>query len=67
MGWTILGSKPARSKEISLISKTSIPALELTQSPIQWVLEILSPAVKHSGSDVGHPPYMPTWGVKSQL
>jgi len=52
MGWTILGSKPARSKRF----------LSSPKHPYK-----LWPASYLVGTDVGHSTYTLTWGVQSQL
>jgi hypothetical protein len=52
---------PGQRQEIFPLSSVSRPALGLTQSPVQWVPEILSPGVKR-GRDVTlttHPNLLP--------
>jgi hypothetical protein len=44
---------PNRVKN-SLLSRSSRPALEPTQAPIQWVLGALSPVVKQPGHEADH-------------
>jgi hypothetical protein len=39
-----------------LLATASVPALEPTQYPIQWVPEALSPGVKRSGREADHSP-----------
>jgi hypothetical protein len=49
MGWTIGRSRfdPQQGKRNFLLAPVSRPALGPTQPPIQWVLGVLSPGVKH--------------------
>jgi hypothetical protein len=59
MAWSGYGlgrsSSPGRGK-IFLFFSSSIPVLEPTQPPIQWVLEALPPGVKQSGREADHSP-----------
>jgi hypothetical protein len=48
MGWTIRGSIPGRGKRFFFSSKTSRPALGLTQSHVQWMAEFF-PGDKAAG------------------
>jgi hypothetical protein len=52
-GWTAGVRFPAEARGF-LYSTPSRPALEPTQSPIQWVSKVLSPALKRQGSEAEH-------------
>jgi hypothetical protein len=55
-GWpTVQSSSPSREKTFFL-SMSSRPVLGPIMPPIQWVLEALSPGVKHLGCEADHSP-----------
>ena len=56
MNWMIWGSNPGRKQEIFLLSRTSRPALGITQPSFWYIQGILSLGVKHRRCEVDHSP-----------